>query len=115
MITRDQDTENEQRERMRGGTGTVTLNHWFQPAAFGARVRLCARMTLEPGASIGPHTHEGEDELYLILAGEGALEENGVWKPVRAGDAILTGRGASHAVRNEGDVPLVIAAIILLY
>jgi mannose-6-phosphate isomerase-like protein (cupin superfamily) len=115
MITRNTDIVPEIRANMRGGAGSVKLEPWFKPEAFGAKVRLCTRMTLAPGASIGPHAHETEDEIYLILSGRGRILENGEWAPIQTGDAILTGQGGSHAVENTGDEPLVIAAVIILY
>lgn len=115
MITRTGEMETENRMNMRGGNGCVKIEHWFKPEAFGAKIRLCARMTLEPGASIGNHTHETEDEIYLVLSGSGRILENGVWTPVQTGDAILTGKGGSHSVENNGAETLVIAAVIILY
>ena len=115
MITRTGDMQTETRVNMRGGKGSVTLEHWFKPESFGAKVRLCTRMTLEPGASIGNHTHETEDEIYLVIAGAGRILENGEWVSIRAGDAILTGKGGTHGVENSGTEPLVIAAVIILY
>ena len=115
MITRNDEMPADNRVNMRGGNGTVKLEHWFKPEAFGAKVRLCTRMTLEPGASIGNHTHETEDEIYLVLSGAGRILENGVWTPIRTGDAILTGKGGTHGVENDSTEPLVIAAVIILY
>jgi len=115
MIKRNSEMTVENRANMRGGQGTVKLEHWFKPEAFGAKVRLCTRMTLEPGVTIGDHTHAMEDEIYLILSGAGRILENGEWVSIRAGDAILTGKGGSHSVENNGDKPLVIAAVIIQY
>lgn len=115
MITRSHEVTAENRMNMRGGKGCVKIEQWFKPEAFGAKVRLCSRMTLEPGASIGNHVHETEDEIYLVLSGTGQILENGVWTAIQAGDAILTGKGGSHSVENNGTEPLVIAAVIILY
>ena len=115
MITRNSDMQKEIRENMRGGKGSVALEHWFKPEQFGAKIRLCTRMTIAPGSSIGAHTHDGEDEIYLVLSGSGLIQENGEWVPIRAGDAILTGKGGTHGVENNGTEPLIIAAVIILY
>lgn len=115
MITRAADMAKETREKMRGGNGSVQIAHWFKPSDFGAKVRMCAKMTLAPGCSIGTHTHNGEDEIYLVLSGKGSIEENGQWVPISEGDAILTGKGRSHGVANNSAEPLVIAAIIAQY
>ena len=115
MITRDKEAITEDRANMRGGTGTVRLEHWFKQDDFKAKVRLCTRMTLAPGASIGDHAHETDDEIYIVLSGHGRILENGAWQDIHPGDAILTGNGASHSVENTGTDPLVIAAVIILY
>ena len=115
MITRDGEMTAELREGMRGGKGTVKVENWFAPEAFGAKVRLCARLTVPPGGSIGTHSHEAEDEIYIVLSGRGIIIEGDSRTPVGPGDAILTGKGGAHGVENTGAVPLVMAAIIMLY
>ncbi|MFA7173323.1 MAG: cupin domain-containing protein [Kiritimatiellia bacterium] len=112
MITKNCDVIREKRQNMRGGKGSITLEHWFKADDFGAKVRLCCRIIIAPGASIGTHIHENEDEIYIVISGQGMIEENGEWVPITAGDAILTGDGGSHGVKNNSDAPLVIAAII---
>jgi len=112
MITKNCEVMREERSNMRGGKGTIAIEHWFKPDDFGARVRLCCRMILPPGASLGTHLHEKEDEVYIVIAGRGIIQENGEWVPIAAGDAILTGHNHSHGVENNSDEPLVIAAII---
>jgi len=115
MIRQPTDMTTEVRPQMRGGTGEVTIQHLFRPEEFGAKVRLCARLAIPPGASIGPHTHADEDEVYLIVSGNGLLDEGAQTTRVNPGDAILTGKGASHAVRNDGTAPLEILAFISKY
>lgn len=115
MITKNAACIIEERANMRGGKGTVRLEHWFKQDQFKAKVRLCTRMVIAPGATIGEHAHEADDEVYIVLSGNGRILEKGEWADIAPGDAILTGNGASHSVENTGTEPLVIAAIIMLY
>lgn len=115
MIRKASERHSETREKMRGGEGTVAIHHFFKPDEITARTRLCAEMVVPPGSSVGLHEHEGEDELYFVTAGTGVISEGGEEWRVEAGDAILTGNGASHAVRNDGEEELRIIAVILLY
>ena len=103
----------EQRAAMRGGKGTVTITHLFKPGEMTTPTRLCAKLTLPPGASIGLHPHEREDEVYYILRGTGRILDNGALADVGPGDAILTGGGASHAIECTSAVPLEIMAVII--
>lgn len=115
MITHEADMKTEERAAMRGGAGTVTIKHLLAPEDFTARSRLCAKLTVPPGAGIGPHTHETEDEVYIVTSGTGLLDDGNGEKRVNAGDAVLTGNGESHAIRNDGETDLEIIAVIMCY
>jgi mannose-6-phosphate isomerase-like protein (cupin superfamily) len=107
--------ETEVRQEMRGGVGTVTLQHFFKREEFKAKSRLCARLTLPPGASIGTHQHDQEDEVYIVTKGSGILDDGTTKTVVNTGDAILTGRGESHAISNTGAINLELIAMIMCY
>lgn len=115
MIRKAAQMRTEVRRAMRGGAGEVVIQHLFEKDEIKARTRLCARLTVPPGAGIGLHPHEGEDELFVVTRGRGVIDDGAAQTPVEAGDAILTGNGESHAVRNDGAEPLEILALILLY
>ena len=64
---------------------------------------------LDPGASEGGHTHDGEEpfeEIYYFLEGSGTMQIDGDELPVRAGDAVLAPQGVEHGFRNTGDETL---------
>ena len=106
--------EREVRERMRGGTGTVEILHVLRPAELKGKTRLFARLALQPGSSIGYHVHDGEEEIFYILSGEGAVTDGDAVTAVGPGDAIVTGGGAGHAIECTGPGPLQLVAAILL-
>jgi mannose-6-phosphate isomerase-like protein (cupin superfamily) len=115
VIRKSSETIEEIREGMRGGDGLVIVRHLFRKEEFKANVRLCARLLLPPGASIGEHTHEAEDEVYIVIHGTGLLRDGSKETRVSPGDAILTGRGQSHAIRNDGTHDLELIAMIMCY
>jgi uncharacterized cupin superfamily protein len=106
--------ERELREAMRGGRGSVELVHIFRSQELGGKARLFARLRLPKGSSIGYHIHEKEAEIFYILSGTGLLTEDGVGTAVSAGDAVLTGGGAGHAIETQDEQPLELLAVILL-
>ncbi len=115
MLKKKTFQEIETRENMRGGTGEITIRHYFRPEEIQARTRLCSELLLPPGASIGMHDHVEEDEIYIIQKGQGVMTDGGKEFPVATGDAILTGQGASHSIKNTGAEDLVVTAIIIKY
>jgi mannose-6-phosphate isomerase-like protein (cupin superfamily) len=115
MLKKKNHQEIEKREAMRGGAGSVTIRHYLKPEEIKARTRLCAELILPPGAGIGSHDHIDEDEIYIIHKGQGLMTDCDKEFPVEAGDAILTGQGASHSIKNTGAGDLVVTAIIIKY
>jgi mannose-6-phosphate isomerase-like protein (cupin superfamily) len=61
---------------------------------------------LEPGAEIGEHVHEGDEEVYLIIEGKGTMIVDGREYPAGPGDATLCLSGHSHGIRNAGAAPM---------
>lgn len=96
------------------GAGKMLHETLFAKTEFGIKcIHLCARMTLEPGASVGPHTHYDENEIYYIISGHGTVLDNGTRLDVGPGDSTLTLHGQTHDIENNGTEPLVFLAIVL--
>lgn len=102
------------REHMRGGPGSVLVKDLLGKEDMAAHCRLFSVLTIEQGSGIGEHDHRDETEYYWILSGEGIVTEADGEKQVQAGDLVITGGGASHAIRNETPEPLKLLAIIIL-
>jgi len=102
------------RERqIRGGAGVCQTLDFLQPEEM-KHCRLFGTITLKQGTSIGEHDHVNETEYYWIISGEGIVSEADGEKVVTPGDLVITGNGASHAIRNEKVEPLVFLALIIL-
>jgi mannose-6-phosphate isomerase-like protein (cupin superfamily) len=106
--------KNETREKMRDGKGITSITHLVD-CEKEKNVRMMAEVTLQPGDSIGYHQHDSETEYFFILSGSGTVNDDGTETQVRAGDAVITGNGASHSIANTGDVPLILHAVIVTY
>lgn len=102
-------------QHMRGGEGAVEVLHLFDQSEFTGKARLCARLTIPQGSSIGFHEHLQEEEIFYILSGEGVFTEDGRETVISPGMASITGNGSGHSIRNDKPEPLVILAVILLF
>ena len=101
------------KEHLRGGAGSTIFKALAEDESV-QHCRLFSEITLEKGSSIGEHDHVHETEYYWITEGEGIVTEADGEKIVTKGDLVVTGGGASHAIRNEQEAPLKFAAIIIL-
>ncbi|MDO4300232.1 MAG: cupin domain-containing protein [Clostridia bacterium] len=67
---------------------------------------------LEPGASIGLHTHSGNSEIILIQEGKGKVLYNGEYLPLRAGDVHYCPMGQEHSLINDSSEDLKFFAVV---
>lgn len=110
----DQKREVKRVDSMAGGKGHVLIEHLLDEKQRNGKSRMYARVTLEPGCSIGYHEHHKESETYYILSGEGAYNDNGELRPVAVGDVTFTPDGCGHGLENTGSSDLTFMALILL-
>lgn len=113
MIRKYDEMTTTTKKQMRGGTGEVQLTALAQEGSV-KHCRLFSELVLEPGSSIGEHDHVNETEYYWITEGKGIVTESDGEKVVGKGDLVVTGGGASHAIRNEGPETLKFLALIIL-
>jgi mannose-6-phosphate isomerase-like protein (cupin superfamily) len=113
MIRKYKEMPTIEKEQLRGGSGSTKFVSLAEEGSV-KHCRLFSEITLEKGCSIGEHDHVNETEYYWITEGEGIVTEIDGEKKVTKGDLVVTGGGASHAIRNEQEAPLKFAAIIIL-
>jgi uncharacterized cupin superfamily protein len=85
-------------------TRTGSLSDGTAAKKLGAGVDI-----LEPGKVACPyHYHLAQDEMFVILEGEGTLRVAGERLPVRAGDVVFIPPGPEypHHLINTGTVPM---------
>ena len=70
------------------------------------------RAALEPGASIGLHTHETSSEMIYILEGKGNVLYDGEYIPLAAGSCHYCPKGHSHSLINDSDALLTFFAVV---
>lgn len=113
MIKEASDIQKVTKEKVCGGEGSVDFIYYYDEEDFLGRGRLYGLAILEPGSSIGIHTHEGEDESYIIYEGEGLYNDNGEEVVIGPGTLTLCKDGESHGIKNIGEGPLRIGLLIL--
>lgn len=103
------------KENVAGGTGTLFGKFSFtrNQATKDQAIKEIGWMTLQPGSSIGLHKHIANEDSYIIISGEGVFTDgNGKETRVKAGDITIARPGQSHALRNDGTVPLLFLDVI---
>lgn len=67
---------------------------------------------LEPGASIGLHTHEAGSEVVYVLSGRGKALYDGGEERLGPSDCHYCPKGHSHSLINDGTEDLTFFAVV---
>lgn len=98
---------------LKNGQGITTVINFFEDENFHSKGRLFGISIIEPGASIGIHTHLEDQEAYFILDGKGIYNDDGVEYEVNPGDLLICEDGHSHGLKNASDIDLRYIALII--
>lgn len=63
-------------------------------------------MSIPPGGEIGEEVHKDNDQVLLLIDGEGKVILNGEEATYKAGDIVLVNAGTRHNFVNTGSVDL---------
>ena len=67
---------------------------------------------LQPGCSIGMHTHDTSSEVIYVLEGVGTTILDGVTEILQPGDCSYCKKGGTHTLMNKGQQNLVFFAVV---
>ena len=112
MITNVDTTVPEIAENVRGGSGTAYA-HKLIDLFPGSAIKSVGIVRLEPGASVGAHSHHGDEDFYYCISGTGIVVDNGVEHPFVPGTLQITRDGETQAIRNTGETELVFLGALI--
>lgn len=68
--------------------------------------------SVPPGGEIGIHTHAADnEEIYIVLEGEGQMYMDGVRFVIQPGDVIVNRPSGTHGLSNQGPADLKLVVI----
>ncbi len=62
-----------------------------------------ARLTLEPGDTNMMHTHDGVEQVYMVMRGGGTIQVGEERREVKAGDVVFLPSDVPHGFFNTGE------------
>jgi len=113
MIKNYLTTAKQLQEKSHGGTGNVDLYEIWDGSDFKSDIDFCDRVVIPPGSTIGYHRHGNNEEMYVVLEGEGLMTLDGKEVVVRKGDMILNPPGGEHGLVNNSssDIDLLVIQV----
>lgn len=98
---------------MHGGKGTVRYRRALPPEVFFANWSYVDHLVVPAGSSVGRKMHEGVEEFYYVMNGDGTAKINAESAAIHKGDAVPVLLNDVHSFENSGngDLELMIVGI----
>lgn len=106
MIIDFNDIEEQALANFKGGEKELNARMFFD----GLNRVMIAR--LQPGATIGLHTHDTSSEIIFVTKGEGHVLYDGEMLPVKAGTVHYCPKGHEHSLINDSQSDLEFHAVV---
>lgn len=90
-------------ENMHDGIGVLKHKNLFKGSDFKTPIKFFNYTVLPPNTTIGVHTHGNDEELYILLEGDGKMIIDGEERTVCTGDIILNKPYGTHELINSSD------------
>lgn len=87
------------------------IRELLHPAHHGNRNQSLAEATVPVGGHTHLHRHRQSEEIYHVIAGDGAMTLGDACFKVTAGDTVCITPGTAHRIVNIGNVPLRILCV----
>ncbi len=98
-------------ERCHDGEGVLKHVGLFSDEELITNIRFLNYTVLPPDTTIGMHKHGEDEEIYIILEGNGVMTVDGEDKDVTNGDIIVNKPHGTHGLVNNSDSNLKILVI----
>ena len=85
-----------------GGRGTVRYRRLLPPEVFFTNWSYVDQLLLPEGASVGKKRHEGVEEFYYVIRGDGVAHINNESAGIHKGDAVPILFNDVHSFENTG-------------
>lgn len=98
-------------EAMLGGKGVVRYRRALPPEVFYTNWSYVDHIVIPPGASLGNHRHEGVEEFFYVMNGEGSVRVDKESATIRKGDAVPVFFNEAHEFSNATGADLEIMVV----
>ncbi|MBU2970909.1 cupin domain-containing protein [Pseudoalteromonas sp. C2R02] len=93
------------------GQGEIEIQKVFRREELKGVWDFALRVTMPANSSMGSHMHGDEEEMYIILKGQGVMTIDGKQQSVVEGDMILNRPFGEHGLLNNSDKEIVLLII----
>ena len=100
-------------ENIHDGIGLCDHCALWEVDDFDAPIRFLNYTIIPAGCSFGQHQHGDDNEIYIILEGEGHYECNGEITEVKPGDVLVNPPYGTHALYNDSGLDVDMRVLVI--
>jgi len=104
-------TRKQTQDSSHGGKGSVDLYEIWQSSDFKSDVDFMDRVVIPPGTTVGTHRHGSNEEMYIVLDGEGTMTIENESVAIKKGDMILNPAHGEHGLVNDSNADIELLVI----
>jgi len=93
------------------GTGKYELYEIWNKTDFKSNIDFMDKVVIPPKSTVGYHKHGNNEEMYIVLEGEGEMCINGQRSKIKKGDMILNKPEGEHGLVNNSDANIELLVI----
>ena len=106
MIKNFLETQKRVQDGSHGGSGPVDLYEIWGKSDFKSDLDFIDRVVIPPHSTVGYHKHGSNEEMYIVLNGEGTMTIQGEPVGIKKGDMILNPAFGEHGLVNTSDTDI---------
>ncbi|NRD74110.1 cupin domain-containing protein [Shewanella sp. VB17] len=88
-------------EKSHDGVGPYDLHEIWSSDDFKSNIDFIDRVVIPPHSTVGYHKHGNNEEMYIVLEGNGQMTLNGEKVQITKGDMILNQPWGEHGLVNH--------------
>ena len=78
------------------------IRHLAAPWNVGTKYVWVGTSSVEPGCTSNEHAHDGQEEIFYCISGNGRIRVDGMESRVAPGDLVYVPPGCRHQLINDG-------------
>ncbi|GIU09989.1 hypothetical protein TUM4261_19160 [Shewanella sp. c952] len=103
MIKNFLDAKKQSLAKSHYGSGQYDLYEIWSRADFSSNVDFIDRVVIPPNSTVGYHKHANNEEIYIVIEGQGTMKLNGKDVSIKKGDMIVNQPFGEHGLVNNSD------------
>lgn len=113
MIRKNNERTIDTKTNFKDGPGAAIFKSIATSEELFNKIKMYSEITFKKDCGIGYHSHNNEEEIMVVIKGQGLYNDDGNESLINEGDVVICLDGHSHSITNNNDEELKVIAMVL--